>query len=288
MDPDPAVIATCLGPTVAVVGLPTEAKAIVAEQDTGRLQIVSDSEPPQEFARISPEAGAVVGLALSPSYAQDKLVYAVLVRDGATRVARIAAGDTEKIVGDNLPASPNGAAGIAFVDDTLTIGVGTEILRFPDFDGVGTVGRSETVASLSDPVTGLCTPPTAAPGLFATTSAPAGAALQQIDNGAVVRMWAWNDVPLATGCAVTPGGVAVALPDAHRVDLLGVDPTAGIAVGSPQPLAEEQYGRIAGVGLMASNAIVGTTINTDGGQPVPTDDRAIILPIAGSSADERT
>lgn len=287
-DPDPAVIATCLEPTVAVAGMPTAAQAIIAERATGRLLVVSDNADPQPFSTIDPSAGQVVGIALSPSFEQDKLVYALLTRDGQTRVARIAAGDSEKIVGDNLPANTTGTGGIAFVDGILTVGVGTEVLRFPDFNGIGQIGRSEPVGTVSGDITGLCTPPLGDAALFATTTSPTGSAVQQVNNGAVVELWAWPDQPLASGCAVTPGGIAVALPEAERVDLLGLNVEAGVVDGSPQSLAVEKYGRIAGVGLMASNAIVATTVNKDGGQPVASDDRAVILPIAGGSSDERS
>lgn len=287
-DPDPAVIATCLEPSLAVAGLPTEARAVVAERDTGKLVLVSDTEPAKDFAQISPDAGKVVALAVSPNYEQDKLVYAALDRGGELRIARIAAGDKEKIVGEGLPRTDNGQAGLAFLDDTLVLAVGREVLQFPDFTGIGTLGRSEPLAQLPDPATALCSAPPGASGLYATTGAPAGGAVSRVDQGAAVRVWSWTDQPRPTGCAVTPGGLAVALPDVPRVDMLALDEQAGIAIGPPQKLVGDDYGRISGIGLMASNAIVGTTTNKDpGGSPVPTDDRAIILPFAGGSADER-
>lgn len=288
-DPDPAVIASCLEPSIAVAGLPTEARAVVAERDTGRLVLVSDTEPARDFAQISPDAGKVVALAVSPDYDQDKLVYAALERDGRLRIARIAAGDEEKIVGEGLPGTPNGQAGLAFDEDTLVLGVGREVLRFPDFTGIGELGRSEPMTQTPDPITALCAAPPGAEEIYATTTAPAGGAVSRVDQGAAVRVWSWTDQARPTGCAVTPGGIAVALPDAPRVDLLALEQQAGIAVGPPQELVGNQYGRITGVGLMASNALVGTTTNKDpGGSPVPTDDRAVILPFSGGSAsDER-
>lgn len=287
-DPDPAVIATCLEPTNAVVGLPDSAEAIIAERDTGEMFLVSDAEAPKPFARIDPGQGAVVSLALSPSYAQDRLVYAVLVSGGVTKVARIAEGDEAKIVADGLPSSENGRAGIAFNDDEMLVGVGREVLGFPEFDGIGEAGPTTTVASTESPIIDLCAGPGIFPGVYATTGGTAGGALMRVDEGAALRVWSWPDQPSVDGCAVTTTGPAVAIPDAERVDMVVVDPASGIAPAPPTAVAEGQYGRLAGVGLMAGNALVGTTTNKAGGSPVPTDDRAIILPISGSSADERT
>lgn len=287
-DPDPAVIATCLEPTSAVVGLPDSAEAILAERDTGQMFVVSDAEAPKPFARIDPSEGAVVSLALSPSYAQDRLVYAVLVSGGETKVARIAEGDEAKIVADGLPGSENGRAGIAFNDDEMLVGVGREVIGFPAFEGIGEAGRTETVASTDSPISGLCAGAGIFPGVYATTGGTAGGALMRVDEGAALRVWSWPDQPSVHGCAVTTTGPAVAIPDAERVDMVVVDPASGTAPAPPTPVAEGQYGRLSGVGLMAGNALVGTTTNKAGGSPVQTDDRAIILPISGSSADERT
>lgn len=287
-DPDPAVIATCLEPTSAVVGLPDSAEAIIAERDTGEMFLVSDAEAPKPWARIAPDEGAVVSLALSPSYAQDRLVYAVLVSGGETKVARIAEGDEAKIVADGLPGSENGRAGIAFDDDEMLVGVGREVLGFPEFEGVGQAGPATTVASTDSPISDLCAGPGIFPGVYATTGGTAGGALMRVDEGASIRVWSWPDQPSVHGCAVTTTGPAVAIPDAERVDMVVVDPASGTAPAPPSAVAEGQYGRLSGVGLMAGNALVGTTTNKAGGSPVPTDDRAIILPISGSSADERT
>lgn len=288
VDPDPAVIATCLEPTSAVVGMPDSAEAIIAERDTGEMFMVSDKAAPEPFARIDPAEGAVVSLALSPSYDQDRLVYAALVSGGATKVVRIAAGDEAKVVADNLPHAENGRAGIAFNEDEMLVGVGREVLGFGDFDGIGEAGPTTTLASTDSEISGLCAGPGIFPGVYATTGGTGGGALVRVDEGAAIRVWSWPDQPSVHGCAVTTTGPAVAIPDADRVDMVVVDPASGVAPAPPAPVAEGTYGRLSGVGLMAGNALVGTTTNKSGGSPVATDDRAIILPITGSSADERT
>jgi len=290
VDPDPAVIATCLGPTAAVVGLPESAEAIIAESDSGRMSTVSENGDPKPFATIDPAEGSVVSLALSPSYAQDKLVFAALVSGRETKIVRIAAGDAAKVVASGLPGSPNSRAGIAFDGDTMLLGVGTEVLSFPGYTGIGNAPAPKRLASSTQPISGLCTGAGIFPGVYATAGGDSGAGgeLLRVDQGAAVRVWSWPDQSDLGGCALTQTGPAVALPSAKRVDMLTVDPASGVAPNPPAPLAEDKYGRFSGVGLMAGNALVGTTTNKSGGAPTATDDRAVILPIEGTTTDERT
>lgn len=289
-DPDPAVVATCLEPTEAVAGLPESAQAVVAERSTGKLVLVSESDDPVDFATIDRSEGEVVSLTLSPSYDEDKLVYAALVSGGETKIARVAQGDKAKIVAAGLPASPNGRAGIAFDGDTMLLGVGTEVLAFSGYSGIGTAPAPQRRSTTTQPIGGLCSGAGIFPGVYATAGGGAGtgAEILRVDEGAAVRVWSWPDQSDIEGCALTETGPAVALPGAHRVDLLTVDPATGVAPSPPAPLAEDRYGRLSGVGLMAGNALIGTTTNKAGGDPVATDDRAVILPIEGVSADERT
>src|SRR5699024_11246339 len=84
-DPDPAVIATCLEPAVAVAGLGD--RALVAES-TGGVRIVAPDTPPEEFGRVDPGAGRVVAVAPSPDFSQDRLVYLPGVGDDPSRIGR--------------------------------------------------------------------------------------------------------------------------------------------------------------------------------------------------------
>ena len=104
VDPDPAVIATCLGPAVAVAGLGDG--ALVAES-TGAVRIVSPDAVPEEFGRVDPRGGRVAAVAPSPDFAQDRLVYLLVVGDGPTRVERLARGDAPP------SPSPDQASGAA-------------------------------------------------------------------------------------------------------------------------------------------------------------------------------
>ncbi len=272
VDPDPAVIATCLEPAVAVAGLGD--RALVAES-TGGVMIVSPDSPPEEFGRVDPRGGRVVAVAPSPDFTQDRLVYLLVVGDGATRVERLARGDTPRTVAELPPAE---SGGLAFVDGILTVGVGDQVLRFPEFRGIGRAENPEVVATGLGRVEALCTH---GKELFLSTLSDRGAALRTPDR----VVWTWPDQRTAGGCAATPGSLSISLPDAARVDT--VQTQGGAASGQPESLAEGRYGRLTGLGVIGDGILVAGTTNKDGGDPVPTDDRAVILPQSGGGGDAR-
>lgn len=272
-DPDPAVIATCLEPAVAVAGLGD--RALVAES-TGGVKIVSPDSTPEDFGRVDPGAGRVAAVAPSPDFAQDRLVYLLVVGDGPSRVERLARGDTPRTVAELAPAD---SGGLTFVDKVLTVGVGGELLRFPDFRGIGRAERPEVISGGLGRIQALCTH---ADDLFLSTISDRGAALRTADR----VVWTWPDQTTAGGCAATETTLSLALPEAQRVDT--VETAGGAARGQPEPLAEDRYGRLTGLTAIGDGILVAGTTNKDGGSPVPTDDRVVILPQSGGGGDART
>lgn len=271
-DPDPAVIATCLDPAVAVAALGE--RALVAEE-TGRVRIVSLDSDPEDFGRVDPGGGRVTALAPSPDFAQDRLVYLLVVGDGPTRVERLARGDAPRTVAELAPAE---TGGLAFVDDVLTVGVGSEVLRFPDFTGIGRAERPEILARDLGGIRALCVQ---GGDVFLTTVT---------DRGVEVRtpervVWTWPGQRDAGGCAASEDSLAVALPDAERVDTLAT--AGGAARGQPETLAERRYGRLTGLASVGEGVLLAGTTNKAGGTPVQTDDRAVILPGTGGGGDSR-
>lgn len=271
VDPDPAVIATCLDPAVAVAGLGD--RALVAES-SGGVKIVSPEGDPEEFGRIDPRGGRVVAVAPSPDFAQDRLVYLLVVGDGPTRVERLARGDAPRTVAELAPAD---SGGLAFVADVLTVGVGSELLRFPDFTGIGQAEDPEVVARDLGRIQGLCVH---ADEVFLSSLTERGATIRTAGR----TVWTWPGQDSAGGCAATEGSLAIALPDAERVDTL--ETAGGAARGQPESLAEGEYGRFTGLAAIADGVLLGGTTNKSGGSPVPTDDRAVILPQSGGGGDD--
>lgn len=273
-DPDPAVIATCLDPAVAVAGLGQ--RALVAEA-TGGVKIVSVDAPAEDFGRVDPRGGRVAAIAPSPDFDQDRLVYLLVVGDGPTRVERLARGDAPRTVAELAP-SENG--GLAFVNKVLTVGVGSEMLRFPGFRGIGRAENPEVVGRGLGQIHGLCTH---GEDLYLSAVTERGAVARTADQ----VIWTWPDQRSAGGCAATEDSLALALPDGERADTLSL---AGGAAGSPpEELARGRYGRLTGLAVVGDGLLLAGTSNKRGGSPVPTDDRAVILPVpGGSGGDART
>lgn len=271
-DPDPAVVATCLEATSAVAGLGSEALLV---ETGGRALVVAPEVDPVEFGRVDVRGGRVVAVAPSPDFDQDRIVYALVVGGGDSRIEKLARGQTSRTVAELPPAD---GGGLVYDGDVLTVGVGDRLLSFPDYRGIGTAGRPEVVAGGLGEIRGVCR---GHDGVFVTATTDRGIVVRDADD----VMWTWPDQREVGGCVATEDALAVALPGARRVDVL---PLAGSGPrGEPEPLAEGTYGRLTGLAVVADGVLMSTTTNTDGGEPVPTDDRAVVLPLSGGGADSR-
>ena len=274
VDPDPAVIATCLDPVRAVTGLGE--RALVAEA-SGAVSVVAIDAPPEDFGRVDPGDGRVVAAAASPDYAEDRLVYVLVVGDGPSRVERLARGDSPTTVAELPPAS---TGGLVFVVEVLTVAAGSEVVRFPDFSGIGRAERPDVVTRDVGEVHGLCTH---GEDLYMSALTERGVVARTPDH----VVWTWPDQQSVGGCAATDSTLSLALPDSMRVDSLPM--AGGASRGQPQPVVEEDYGRITGLAAVGDGVLLGGTTNKDGGSPVETDDRVVVLPNSGDGGgDART
>jgi len=113
-------VATCLEPISALVVLPGSTPvALAAERTTGRILQVQRQRPNKELAALTVDPagdGGLTGLALSPSYAEDELIYAYITTPIDNRVVRIAPGDMPKPVLAGIPRGITGNAGALAVD----------------------------------------------------------------------------------------------------------------------------------------------------------------------------
>lgn len=271
VDPDPAVIATCLEPVVAVAGVGE--RALVAEA-TGGVHIVTVDGEPEEFGRVDPGAGRVVALATSPTYEQDKLVYLLVVGDGPSRVERLARGDKSTTVAELAPAT---SGGLAFQHDTLTVGLDSELLAFPSFDGIGRAGDPEILARDVGEIQALCT---LGDELYFSSVTDRGVVARTAD----MVIWTWPDQRAVGGCAATETSLSLAMPDAQRVDTLPM--AGGASRGQPEPQAQDAYGRLTGLGVAGEGVLLAGTTNKAGGTPVQTDDRVVIIPDSGGGGSD--
>ncbi|WP_299022231.1 oxidoreductase [uncultured Dietzia sp.] len=272
VDPDPAVIATCLDPAVAVAGVGQ--RALVA-QSSGRVTIVSVDAQPEEFGRVDVRGGRVAAVAPSPDFAQDRLVYLLVVGDGPSRVDRLARGDAPRTVTELAPAD---SGGMAFVDGVLTVGVGPELVRFPGFTGIGRATEPEVVAKNLGGIRALCTHER---DLYLSAVTDRGAVVRTADR----VVWTWPDQRDAGGGLGPADSLPPAPPVPGRPPVL---PLVGRgARWHPTQLAQGRYGRLTGLAVIGEGLLLAGTTNKLGGSPVPTDDRAVLLPESGGGADAR-
>jgi glucose/arabinose dehydrogenase len=127
---DLAVIATCLEAPWGLAPLPDGISALVGERTTGRILRVQRDVEPELVAQIdgidATGDGGLLGIALSPSYDEDGLVYAYVTTAEDNRIIRIARGDVPKPIFTGIPKGTQHNGGrIAFAADrTLYVGTG--------------------------------------------------------------------------------------------------------------------------------------------------------------------
>lgn len=109
--PAPGVMQGCLESTSGLIMLPDSQSALVAERTTGAVKEVSVRAEPKVKATLPVDGsgdGGLMDIALSPTYSQDRLMYAYVSTPTDNRVIRIADGDIPKPI---LTGIPKGAVG---------------------------------------------------------------------------------------------------------------------------------------------------------------------------------
>ncbi|MEO5833127.1 MAG: PQQ-dependent sugar dehydrogenase, partial [Nakamurella sp.] len=107
---DTTIIAACLDAPWGLAVLPDGVSALVGERTTGRILRVAPQTDPVEVARVdgldATGDGGLLGLALSPHYAEDGLLYAFVTTPTDNRIVRIAQGDVPKDIFTGIPRDP--------------------------------------------------------------------------------------------------------------------------------------------------------------------------------------
>jgi glucose/arabinose dehydrogenase len=291
-DPDPAVIATCLEPISALVVLPGSGPVgLAAERTTGRILQVQRQRPNQEVAALAVDPagdGGLTGLALSPSYAEDELIYAYVT----TPV------DMPKPVLVGIPRGPTGNAGALAVDSHGMLLVATgdagnpasaadpqslagKVLRIDAFGHRAPDNPSDSmflVSGLHSPG-GLCVDP-ASRELWITDRAPDHDVLHRVAPGQPLgrASWTWPAGSGAAGCVVMMGRIQIAFSSGAPMFVLGIGPD-GTFVGPPLQIPLERYGRVSAAALSPDGrALWLGTVNKTGAKRISSDDRVFILP----------
>lgn len=309
VDPDPAVVATCLGTTGGVAVLPDGSAALVTERRSGRLMQVSPNTKPRLVDTLAVDAssdGGLLGVALSPTWVQDQLLYLYLTTPTDNRVVRLSPGDSPKPVLTGIPRGPSGNAGSLSFDagGDLLVATGAagsptaatdpsslagKLLRV-DLTGAPAADNptpgSPVLATGVDAPGGVCTDATTGTS-WLTDRTPTADRLRAVVPGRGLSpvVWSWPDRPGVGGCAAIGRRVAVALSGGAALSVLTTSAQAAV-IGEPQILAKGTYGRLSGAGVGPDGVVwVGTT-NTAGGTPVATDDRVVrIQPTGGAGGN---
>lgn len=301
-DPDPQVVATCLEPISALVVLPGSTPvALAAERTTGRIMQVQRQRPNREVTALAVDPsgdGGLTGLALSPSYAEDELVYAYITTPVDNRVVRIAPGDMPKPVLAGIPRGASGNAGKLAVDSRGMLVVATgdagnpaaaadpqslagKVLRIDTFGqpAPGNPSGSKVLASGLHAPGGLCIDPLTKE-LWITDRVTHHDLLYRVQPGRPLgrASWTWPGNSGAAGCAVMSGRIQVVFTSGTPMFALGIGP-GGTFVGPPLQIPLERYGRISATAPSPEGGALWLgTVNKTGDKRISSDDRVFILP----------
>ncbi len=293
--------------------LPT-GEALVTERDTARiLRVPAGGGTPTEVQRLSEVdgggEGGLLGIAVSPAYARDGLVYVYYTTGEDNRIARMRLGQPPQPIVTGIPRSGihNGGRLVFGPDGFLYAGTGDASER----------GLSQDVGSLGGKVLRMTPEGRPAPGN------PFGGSLvwskghrnvQGLAFDSARRLWAsefgqnrfdevnriepgkdygWPQVegasddsrfaaPLVTWSTgeASPSGAAISgdtlYVAALRGERLWAVPLEGTRVGTPRALLEGEYGRLRAVEVAPDGSLWVLTSNRDGrGDPTDDDDRIL-------------
>ncbi|MCK0090952.1 PQQ-dependent sugar dehydrogenase [Rhodococcus sp. F64268] len=307
VDPDPAVIATCLDTTGGLIALPDGNSALVTERRTGRILRVTVGEEPVEVATVPVDGSGDGGLhdvVLSPTYNEDRLLYAYITTPSDNRVVRIAAGDVPKDVLTGIPRGATGNAGaLEFVSPTelavLTGNTGDpaaadnpsslagKLLSLPLPAPGATAAPTVTLSGVGE-AGDVCRDPSG--NLWITDRTVLEDRLQRVSmDGAAAAgpAWTWPEKPGVAGCAASPEGLAVSLTGGKAVAVLPIDPGTGAVTAAPTVTLEDRYGMLRGASAGPDGLLWVSTVNKSGDEPGPNDDRVIRIqfPAGGGGFD---
>ncbi|MFI7606308.1 PQQ-dependent sugar dehydrogenase [Micromonospora sp. NPDC049366] len=294
--------------------------ALVAERDSGRvLRVALGGGDPVEVYRVPGVAaggeGGLLGLAVSPGYAQNSLVYAYFTAERDNRIVRfrLDGGEPEVIFDGIAKARTHNGGRIAFgPDGMLYVGTGD----------AGDTDRSQDPASPNGKILRLTPDGEPAPGnptagspvyslghrnvqglawdtqgrLFATEFGQNE--LDEVNRIEPGRNYGWPEVegngdapggrytnPLVTWPVrdASPSGIAIAGNTAYVAALRGERlwslPLEGDTVGDPSARLNGSHGRLRTVQVAPDGALWVTTSNTDGrGDVRDGDDRILRFP----------
>ena len=313
------VVATGLDVPWGIAFLP-DGSALVSERDEARIVRVTSAGDVSDVGPVAQVAGGgeggLLGIALSPSFAEDRTLFAYFTSGPQNVVARLVLDDAYRIsdqqtVFDGIPSGPIHDGGrIAFgPDGFLYVGTGEAGRRDPAQDPDDLGGKILRITRDGDPAPGN---PTEGSPVWTLGHRN----VQGLAWDSRGRMWAsefgqntwdelnqvvagdnygWPEVEGRSGESrfrdpvrqwhtdvASPSGIAVAQGSVFMASLRGERlwqvPLLASGTGRPRALLTQRYGRLRAVAVAPDGSLWVLTNNTDGrGSPRQGDDRIVRL-----------
>jgi glucose/arabinose dehydrogenase len=252
-----SVIGTCMDTVDSVAPFPNSdpPAGLVGERRSGRVMQVRAGEDPTVVTTLPVDnstGAGLTGLALSPTYAEDQLVYAYITTATDNRLVRFAVGDSPKAVLTGIPRGATNNRGALILDRTgalllVTGDAGNPQLAADPKSLAGKVLRINTQGKPADgnpdpssPVIvgglhnpgGVCLAPNGQPWI--TDRAADKDALYRVTPGKALGnpAWSWPDRPGVAGCVVTASLLSVATSTVASLQNLPIKPV-GVYNGKP-------------------------------------------------------
>lgn len=294
--PAPGVMQGCLESTSGLIMGPDSKTALVAERTTGAVKEVSVSAEPKvrTVIPVDPSGdGGLMDIVLSPTYSQDRLMYAYISTPTDNRVIRIADDDIPKEI---LTGIPNGATGntgsLIFTSPTtlvvLTGDAGNPAAAADPASKAGKVLRIEQPTTVNQAPTttamsgmgaggGMCVDPSDG-SLYITDRTATADRLQRITpDSHTSTVWTWPDKPGVAGCAALDGTVLVNLVNTKQTVAVRLAPGTGAVTGEPEVLRQDQHGHAFALQTSPDGNVWGATINKTAGDAEKLDD--VVFPL---------
>jgi glucose/arabinose dehydrogenase len=294
--PAPGVMQGCLESTSGLI-MGSDAKtALVAERVTGAVKEVSISAEPKIKTVIGVDGsgdGGLLDIVLSPTYSQDRLMYAYISTPTDNRVIRIADGDVPKDILTGIPKGAIGNAGSLLFTSPTTLVVQTGDAGNPGAANdpkslAGKVIRIEqpTTVGQAPPTTALtglggggdmCVDP-ADKSLYVTDRTAGGDRLQRIGpDSKATTVWTWPNRPGVAGCVALDGTVLVNLVNTKQTVAVHLAQATGAVTGEPEVVREGTRGHAWALAVSPDGNIWGATVNRTAGDAEKLDD--VVFPL---------
>jgi glucose/arabinose dehydrogenase len=294
--PAPGVMQGCLESTSGLIMEPDSKSALVAERTTGAVKEVSVSAEPKvkTVIPVDPSGdGGLMDIVLSPTYSQDRLMYAYISTPSDNRVIRVAEGDIPKDILTGIPKGATGNTGaLIFTSPTtlevLTGDAGNPALAADPGSLAGKVIRIEQPTTVNQaPQTtamsgmgaggAMCIDP-ADGSLYITDRTPTADRLQRITADAKQStVWTWPDRPGVAGCAAMDGTVLVNLVNTKQTVAVRLAPGTGAVTGQPEVVRQDLHGHAFALKLSPDGNVWGATVNKTSGDAEKLDD--VVFPL---------